>query len=112
MLCVVDEKMKGQREVEQGYPRKWRLTLLYSRLDVSVHPQHMLRDHPVPLLVRIVRDHKQEIETREERVGEGNVPVWVFVDVVLAVSSPLFSPPLPSAASCPIFAPPSPLPSL
>jgi hypothetical protein len=72
-----------------------------------MHPQHMLRDHPVPLLVRIVRNDKQEIETREKRVGEGNVPVWVFVDVVLFVSSPLCC--FLCLGPCPIFAPPSPI---
>lgn len=35
------------------------LTLFDSRLKIPVHPQYMLRDHAITLLVRVVRDHKQ-----------------------------------------------------
>lgn len=59
------------------------LTLLDSRLKVSVHPEHVLRDHPVALLVHVVRHDEQQIESRQQRVGEGNVAVRVLVHIVL-----------------------------
>ena len=66
-----------------------RSTLFDTRLEVSVHPQNMLRDLSITLLVRVVRDDKQEIETGQERIGQGNVSVRIFVYVVLAVSGDL-----------------------
>lgn len=60
-------------------------TLLESRLDVAMHPQDVLRDEAVSLLVDVVGHDEEEIESREERVGEGDVLVGILVDVVLSV---------------------------
>jgi len=48
-----------------------------------VHAQDVLRDHPVALLVDVVCDDKEQVETREERVGQRDVAMRVLVDVVL-----------------------------
>lgn len=65
------------------------LTFLDARLEVSVHAQDMLRDHAVLLFVRIVGHDEQEIETGQERVGQGDVLVRVFVNVVLEYQPPM-----------------------
>jgi hypothetical protein len=44
------------------------LTLLDTWLEVPVHPQDVLRDHPITLLVRVVGDDEQQIETGQQRV--------------------------------------------
>jgi len=51
----------------------------------------MFRDLSVSLLVRIIRDDKEQIETRQQRVGQSDVSVWVFMDIVLVISSNQFS---------------------
>jgi hypothetical protein len=43
----------------------------------------MLGDLSVSLLVGVVGDDKEKIETREKRVGKSNVPVRIFVNIVL-----------------------------
>ena len=60
-------------------------TFFESRLHVSVHPQDVLRDESVSLVVDVVGDDEKEVETGEERVGEGDVLVRVLVHVVLSV---------------------------
>ena len=60
-------------------------TFFHTRLQVPMHPQHMLRYHPVPLLIHIVRYHKQQIETGQERIRQSDVSMRVFMHVVLTV---------------------------
>lgn len=48
-----------------------------------MHPQHVLRDHSVTLLVRVVRDDEEQIESGQERVGQSDIAVGIFVNVVL-----------------------------
>jgi hypothetical protein len=59
------------------------LTLLDTWLEVPVHPQDVLRDHPVTLLVRVVGDDEQQVETGQQRVWQCDVSVGVLVYVVL-----------------------------
>lgn len=59
------------------------LTFLDTRLEVPMHPQDVLRDGPVPLFVGIVGDDKQQIETGQQRIRQGNVPMRILVHVVL-----------------------------
>jgi hypothetical protein len=47
----------------------------------------MLRDLSVSLLVRIISDDKEQIETGQERIGQSDISVGVFVDIVLIISS-------------------------
>jgi hypothetical protein len=51
-----------------------------------VHPQNMFRDLSVSLLVRIIGDDKEQIETGQQRVGQSDISVRVFVDIVLMIS--------------------------
>ena len=55
-----------------------------------MHSQDMLRDHPVSLLVRVVRHHEQQVETGQEGVRKRNVLVRILVHVILpgCVSGP------------------------
>lgn len=62
-----------------------RRTLLETRLDVAMHAEDVLGDESIPLLVDVVGNDEEEIETTEEGIGEGDVLVRVLVDVVLAV---------------------------
>lgn len=48
-----------------------------------MHPQDVLRDHAITLLVRVVGDNKQQVETGQQRVWQGDVSVGVLVYVVL-----------------------------
>ena len=54
-------------------------------LPVAVHAEDVLGDLAVAEVVDIVGDDEEEIETREQGVGEGDVAVGVLVGVVLAV---------------------------
>lgn len=49
-----------------------------------MHAEDVLGDEAVALLVDIVGDDKEQIETGEKRVGEGDVLVGILVHVVLA----------------------------
>jgi hypothetical protein len=69
-----------------AHPAEGRLTFFNSWLEVSVHPQNMLRNLSVSLLIRIVSDDKEQIETRQQRVGQSDISVWIFVDIVLMIS--------------------------
>ena len=71
-----------------GVPRyqhwtEMRLTLFYPWLQVSMHSKDMLRNHSIPLFVCVIRDHKEQIETREKRIWERNIPMGVFMHVIL-----------------------------
>jgi hypothetical protein len=87
---------QGRKGTEEGWrdKRRWsqggrgkiekhRRTLFQPRLQVAMHPENMLRDHSVPLLVDVVRYDEEEIESREKRIGKGDVSMRIFVDVVL-----------------------------
>lgn len=51
-----------------------------------MHPEHVFRDHSILLLVRIVGDDKEQVETRKQGVWKSNVLVRVLVDIVLQQS--------------------------
>ena len=51
-----------------------------------MHAQNVVCDEAVACLVDIVCHNEQEIETGEEGIGEGDVLMWVLVDVILTVS--------------------------
>jgi hypothetical protein len=46
----------------------------------------MLRDLAVSLLIRVISDDKEQIETGQQRVGQSDISVRVFVDIVLVIS--------------------------
>jgi hypothetical protein len=48
----------------------------------------MLRDRSVPLLISIVGDDEQQIETRKQRIWQGNVSMRILVYVVLLRAGP------------------------
>jgi hypothetical protein len=48
-----------------------------------VHPQDVVGDLSVSLFINVVSYDEEQIETRQERVGEGDVLVWIFVNIVL-----------------------------
>ena len=54
-------------------------------LAIAVHTEDMLRDLAIAEVVNVVRDYEEEIETGEKGVWKGDVTMWVFVGVILAV---------------------------
>ena len=48
-----------------------------------MHSKNVFRDHPVPLLVDVVRHHEEKIESREKRVGKSDISMRILVNVVL-----------------------------
>ena len=48
-----------------------------------MHPQDMLRDLPVSLFIRVVCHHEEKIETGQKGIRKGDVPMRVFVDIIL-----------------------------
>lgn len=60
-----------------------RPTFLRTGLDVPVHPQNVLGNHTISLFVGIIGYDKEQIETGEQRVRKGNVPVGILVHIVL-----------------------------
>lgn len=48
-----------------------------------MHAKDMLGDHSISLLVAVVCDNEEQVETRKKRVGQGDVAMRVFVDIVL-----------------------------
>lgn len=67
-----------------------KLTFLDTRLQIHVHSQHVFTDRTIPLLVGVVRNNKQQIETREQRIRQRNVSVWVFMHIVLEADISIF----------------------
>ncbi len=51
---------------------------------VAVHAQDVLRHQAVPGVLDVVGHDEEQIETRQQRVGQGDVLVGVLVGVVLA----------------------------
>lgn len=56
---------------------------LNSRGKVAVHTEDVICDHPVVFFVHVVRDDKKKIETGEEGIGKCDIPVGIFVDIIL-----------------------------
>lgn len=59
------------------------LTFFDSWLKVSMHSKDVFRDHPVPLLVDVVRHDEEKIESGEKGVGKSDVSMRILVNVVL-----------------------------
>ena len=57
-----------------------------ARLNVAMHTQDMLGNHAVAFLVNVVRNDKQQVETRQQRVWQRNIPARFLVHVVLTVN--------------------------
>jgi hypothetical protein len=59
--------------------------LQLARRAVHVRSQHVLGDGPVVRWIELVENDEEEIETREQRVGQADVLRRLLVPVVLAV---------------------------
>lgn len=56
-----------------------------------MYAEDMIGDSTIAYLVNIICDDEQQIETREQGVGEGDVFVGILVDVVLIETEELVS---------------------
>lgn len=59
-ICSWISDCKRLRQVVLG-----RCALLDAGLKIPVHPQDMVRDHPVAAFIYVVRHDEQQIETRQ-----------------------------------------------
>lgn len=67
-----------------------KLTFLDTRLQIHVHSQHVFTDRTIPLLVGVIGNDKQQIETREQRIRQRNVSMRVFMHIVLKAVVSIF----------------------
>ena len=63
-----------------------RHTRWLARLNVAMHTQDMLGNHAVAFLVNVVCNDKEQVETRQQRVWQRNIPARFLVHVVLTIN--------------------------
>ena len=60
-----------------------RRPLFDAGLKISVHAKDVIRNASVPLFLDVVCHNEEQVETGKKGIGERDVLVRVFVDVVL-----------------------------